>query len=181
MAPRGPFLAVLLLAACAAAPDPATAPDGTGHVIVSGDALHVAAPGARRTVSAEIAAPVAEVWAALPAVLQEMGLAGTADAATRTVATPPRMMSRRVADQPLTRIVDCGQGQYGAELAAVNPVRLALRVTVQPGTGDGARLDTVLEAQVRNVGGANAVMAVCRSLGSLEAEIASRLRARLAA
>lgn len=179
---RRPFalLLVPLLASCASAADPSVAPDGAGHVLVSGDAITVSTAGVQRTVSAEVAAPVDEVWAALPAVLEEMGFTGAADEAQRTFFSQPRTVRRRLLGQPLTRYVDCGRGEFGVEIAAARPIRLTVRSTVQPGENGASRVDTVVQAEARSSsGGANAVMANCRSVGTLEAEIAVRLGSRL--
>lgn len=173
-------LAILpLLASCAAAGG-APAGDPNTQVTASEDGFHVSMPVTQRTVAAEIDAPVAEVWAVLPGVMAEAGLAGTADAPTRTVSTQPRMVRGRLLDQPLNRLLDCGRGEFGVEYAASSPVRLGVRTTVQPGADGGSRLETVVEAQVRSSSGANAVLAPCRTLGRIEEGIAERVRARLA-
>lgn len=170
-----------LLAACAAAPGPANELPGhaTGQVIVSGDAIHVSTPSVQRVVAEEVAAPADRVWAVLPAVFEEMGFAASANAETRTVVTQPRTVNRRFLDAPASEYFDCGRGQFGVELAAVNTVRATVRTTVVPSEGSGSRLETVVEAHARSSDGASSVMAQCRSTRRLEAVMAERVRARL--
>jgi hypothetical protein len=174
-------LAVLpLLGACVTAAGTGAAEPGP-EVTTTQGGFRVSMAGTQRTVQSEIGAPVAEVWAVLPAVMEEAGLPGRADPATRTVSTPPRTVRGRLQGQPLTRLVDCGRGEFGAERAASGQVRMIVRATVQPSEEGGSRLETVVEAHVRDSsGGANDVLAPCRSLGVLEEAIAELVRARLA-
>jgi hypothetical protein len=179
---RNPWtLAVLpLLGACAAAAGTGAA-EPAPEVTTAQGGFRVSMAGAQRTVLSEIGAPAAEVWTVLPAVMEEAGLAGRADPATRTVTTPPRTVRGRLLDQPLTRLVDCGRGEFGAQRAASGQVRMIVRATVQPGAEGGSRLETVVEAHVRDSsGGANDLLAPCRSLGVLEEALAELVRARLA-
>jgi hypothetical protein len=178
----------LLLGSCCAlaACGPAAAPpsDGPGgdrptQIIATGDALHVATSTEVRVVSQAVDAPVERVWAVLPAVYAELGLEGGVDAARRTVAGSVNF-NRRFQGQPATRLVDCGQGQFGTQIAASYTIRMAVSTTVNPGTGTGSRLDTMLEATARSTEGANAVAAQCRTQGALEALIATRVREKLA-
>ena len=170
-----------LLAACAASPGPANELPGnaTGQVLVTGDAIHVSTPSVQRVIAEEVAAPADQVWAILPAVLEEMGFAVSANDGTRTVVTQPRSVNRRFLDAPASEYFDCGRGQFGVELAAVNTIRATLRTTVVPTAESGSRLETVVEAHARSTDGATSVMAQCRSTRRLEAVMAEGVRARL--
>ena len=172
---------VPLLASCAAAPGPANELPGNagGQVIVTGDAIHVSTPSVQRVIAEEVAAPADRVWVVLPAVFEEMGFAVSASAATRTVVTQPRSVNRRFLDAPAAEYFDCGRGQFGVELAAVNTIRATVRTTVVPAEEGGSRLETVVEAHARSTDGATSVMAQCRSTRRLEAVMAERVRARL--
>jgi len=178
---------ILLGACCAlAACGPAAAPPSGGpsnevptQIVTTGDAIHVATSTEVRVVSQTVDAPVERVWAVLPAVYQELGLTGGVDAGRRTVSGTTNF-NRRFQGQPATRLLDCGQGQFGTQIAASYTIRLAVSTTVNPGEGSGSRLDSMLEANARSTDGANAVAAQCRTKGALEEMIATRVREKLA-
>jgi hypothetical protein len=177
---------ILLGACCAlAACGPVAAPPSGGpnetptQVMTSTDALNVTTSAEVRVVSQTLDAPVDRVWAVLPAVYAELELGAGADAARRTVAGGSTF-TRRFAGQPATRMFDCGQGQFGAEIAANYTIRFTVSTTVNPGEGNGSRLDSMVEAHARSTDGANAVAANCRTEGGLEALIAQRVREKLA-
>jgi hypothetical protein len=133
-----------------------------------------------RVLSQEVAAPVDRVWAVLPAVYRELGLEAESDPARRTMSGVARV-SRRFMGEPATRFLDCGRGQFGAEIASQYALRMTVSTTVNPaaGEGTGSRLDTAIEAHAYS-DGANSVAAQCRSQGRLEEMIAARVRQRLA-
>lgn len=172
------------LAACgpAAAPPGAT-PASTrpmdAQTVGTSEGGYVTTTANVRVLSEEVAVPVDRAWAVLPAVYQELGLSSEADPARRTVAGAARV-SRRFNGEPATRILDCGRGQFGTEIASTYAIRMTVSTTVNPGTGTNARLDTAIEAHVES-DGANSVAAQCRSAGRLEAMIAERVRARVGA
>lgn len=189
---RASILVVAALAACAPAAEVSQpAPRGTGpstgatggentQVIASGESLSVSTATEFRLVSADIAAPVDRVWAVLPAVYQELGLQASADAPRRTVAARNAVINRRFQGRSATQFLDCGSGQFGAEIAAQNEIRMDLQSTVQPGsTAATSRLETGLRASARASTGANALMAVCHTKQTLEALVAERVRQKL--
>jgi hypothetical protein len=179
----------ILLGACCAltACGPAAAPPAAGpsyetptQVVSTGDAINVTTSTTVRVISQNLDAPVDRVWAVLPAVYAELGLGTGADAARRTVSGGSNF-NRRFAGEPATRLFDCGQGQFGAEIASTYTIRFTVSTTVNPGEGNGSRLDSMVEAQARSTDGANALAANCRTEGGLEALIATRVRQKLAA
>lgn len=177
---------ILLGACCAlAACGPAVSTPSAGpaetptQVVTTGDALHVTTSAEVRVVSHDVEAPVDRVWAVLPAVYQELGLDAGADASRRTV-TGGATFTRRFQGESATRFFDCGQGQFGSQIAANYTIRMTVSTTVNPGTSGGARLDSMIEAFARNTDGANAVAAQCRTEGRLEQLISDRVRAKLA-
>ncbi|MBB4637378.1 hypothetical protein [Longimicrobium terrae] len=187
---RASILALAVLAACAPATRGGTTPGAPGQtgatggentqVIASGDALSVSTSTQFRLIGADIAAPVDRVWAVLPAVYQELGLQATADAPRRTVAVRGAVISRRFQGRSATQFFDCGSGQFGAEIAAQNEIRMDLQSTVQPGsTAATSRLETGLRASARGATGANALMAVCHTKQTMEALVAERVRQKL--
>ena len=177
----------LLLGACCAlaACGPAASAPSSGpsemptQVLAVGDAVHVTTSAEVRVVSETLDAPVDRVWAVLPAVYRELGLTTGADAARRTV-TGGANFTRRFLGENATRFFDCGMGQFGSRIAASYTIRMAVSTTVNPGTGGGSRLDSMIEAFARSTDGANAVAAQCRTQGRLEQLIAQRVREKLA-
>lgn len=176
---------LLALAACA----PATAGGAAGgageapppQVIATGDGIHVMTATETRMLTHDVGAPVDRVWQVLPEVYRELGLAGTANASTRTVSSPSVSFTRRILGEPATRFFDCGRGQFGMEIANTHTIHLTAHTTVQPGaTSAGSRLETTIQAFARDNQGANASMSQCRSTGVLEGLIALRVRERLA-
>ncbi len=175
------FGACCALAACGpAASTPSRGPTETPpQVVATGDALHVTTSAEVRVVSHDVAAPVDRVWAVLPAVYAEMGLGEGQDAARRT-ALGGANFARRFLGENATRFLDCGQGQFGSQIAASYAIRMTVSTTVNPGSGDGSRLDSMIEAFARSTDGANAVAAQCRTTGRLEQLISERVRQKLA-
>jgi hypothetical protein len=170
------------LAACGpAASAPSSGPTGEvpTQIVTAGDAIHVATSTEVRVVSQQVDAPMDRVLAVLPAVYQELGLGNGVDAARRTVSGGTNF-NRRFQGQPATRFFDCGQGQFGSQIAASYTIRFTVSTAVNPGEGTGSRLDSMVEAHARSTDGANAVAAQCRSQGQLEALIATRVREKLA-
>lgn len=177
------FGTACMLAACG----PAAAPPGAApsprpieaQSVGTNEGGYVTTNADVRVLSMDVAAPVDRVWAVLPEVYRELGLAAESDDARRTVAGTARV-SRRFMGEPASRVLDCGKGQFGTDIVSAYAIRMSVSTTVNPGTGTNARLDTAIEAHVES-DGANSVAAQCRSQGRLEAMIAERVRARIGA
>lgn len=172
------------LAACGpAATPPGASPPSTrpieAEAVGTSEGGYVTTTADVRVLSQQIAAPVDRVWAVLPEVYRELGIAAESDAPRRTVAGAARV-SRRFMGEPASRVLDCGKGQFGTDIVSSYAIRMTVSTTVNPGTGTNARLDTAIEAHVES-DGANSVAAQCRSQGRLEAMIAERVRARVGA
>ncbi|HEX6911963.1 MAG TPA: hypothetical protein VF142_16280 [Longimicrobium sp.] len=169
------------LAACGpAASTPSRGPVQTPtQVVTTNDAMHITTSAEVRVVSQDVDAPVDRVWAVLPAVYQELGLGTGQDASRRTVMGGANF-TRRFMGENATRFFDCGQGQFGSRIAASYTIRMTVSTTVNPGTGSGSRLDSMIEAFARSTDGANAVAAQCRTTGRLEEMISDRVRQKLA-
>lgn len=165
-----------------AVPSSAASPQGNTSVIGAGDGFFVTGSGESRVVTHEVAAPVDRVWQVLPDVYRELGITASADAGTRTVASPGANYVRRMLGEPASRFFECGRGQFGTEIVSTHTLTLTVQTTVQPGEAPGAaRLETVAQAYARNNDGANATMTQCRSKGFLEGLIALRVREKLGA
>lgn len=178
------FPALLALCACGPATGPAMGGGASvpAEVIATGDGVHVSTTAETRTVTHEVTAPPERVWQVLPEIYREIGLPGSADANTRTVASQSATFTRRIIGEPATRFFDCGRGQFGVEIAATYTIHVTARTTVQPGpTPAASQLETVVQAYARNNDGANALLSHCHSRGLLEGLIALRVLEKLGA
>jgi hypothetical protein len=179
-------VAFLALAACASAGTPAAGgapetvvialpPDavGTGSrpVLLP---LHRDERGSRAT----RAAPLDQVWAVLPAVYDQLGIAvATLDARTHRIGNTALVAHRRLAGQRVSAFLECGTTAFGAPLADTYRIEASVLSTQRPAPA-GAMLETRLEARAVNPGVSGAPVR-CASTGRLEELIARAVERRL--
>lgn len=125
-----------------------------------------------------VQAPRDAVWAALPAVYEELGLEVKAVNPGRwEIGNRDQRLSRRLADRQLSDFLDCGTNPIGAPAADVYGVRLDLLTRIADAGGS-----TTVQTRMTGVAtprGGGGSPARCNSTGRLEAEIIERLNARL--
>lgn len=184
---------ILLLAAtaatAAAACAPATTP-GDNSPMSGNTAPRVMAPvfetsadiivdPAVRTVRAPLAAPPARAWAALQSAYADAGIpVVNPDSAGMKLGNPRFVVSRRLADQPLSTFFECGRAVGGTPLADTYRITVNVSSSLLPAPG-GSELRTAATASAQNLDGASRDPVVCHSTGNLETRIAQYTRARL--
>lgn len=127
--------------------------------------------------SVRLAGDPDRVVEALPAVYEGMGIAvGTRDPENRVVGNQRLALSRRLGDQPLSRIVRCGNTAFGVPVADAHRVEMSVLTTVRA-EGEGVVAETAVRAAARDpsVSG-HAVQ--CTTTGWLEERIGQQLRER---
>lgn len=118
------------------------------------------------------------IWSLLPAVYADVGLPAPAlDEASLTVAVQNHAIMRRVGDDRMSQLIDCGRGMSG-DHADSHRIRLSVRTWVT-GAAPATDVHTRVEATATSVEG-RAGTITCTTRGRLEQNIAEALRARLA-
>jgi hypothetical protein len=129
---------------------------------------------------ADLDAPRAAVWEALPAVFTEIGLPQPVMDRTRWIAIVDQYtLTRTLGKQPLSRFLSCGHGMSG-EHADTRRIRLTVRTTLQSSTPDRTVVLTRVEAVAHAIDGTSTAPTECTSRGPIENMIASGLRSRVA-
>lgn len=177
------LVVVLLVAGCASAGGAAEGGSGTvttTHVETSGGTLTLEArpEGAR---AADLLLPVAEarVWAVLPAVYEELGIAGGAvSGQARTFGSGTLRAQGRLAGSRASLYLDCGRNPIGAPVADNTPLEVAVSTTLESQGSGSTRVRTHLRAMAVPSAGGNTLP--CSSTGKLETRIQERIGARLA-
>lgn len=172
---------LLLLSACAS--PSADAVDVTSPrpaaVTSSGTSVDINIPTERAIVSETVAATPADAWAALPKAWADLGIeVGESSRATRTLANPRLVLTRRLGSTPLSRYLSCGAGIQGP-FADTYRIQMIIQSAVVAAQGGGVEIRTYLEAVARNPEGTSNVQVPCTSTQRLEREIAARVRAHL--
>jgi hypothetical protein len=146
------------------------APGGTIAMGVTGT------PATARSFS--ILATPAEVWRALPAAYESLGIPiSTMDSATGTIGNAGFNVRRRLGSVPLVRYIDCGSTQGGPS-AETYDVRLVV-TTVMQSAEAATTLATTVEGMGKPVAFSGEYVR-CGSSGALEARIADAVKAKLA-
>ncbi len=179
------ILSAAALAGCATAAAPGEVPQRTTHVVpytaANSNATQTSITTFANTgpIASEIAASADEVYAALPGVYGELGIApGMADAGNRTFGNRRVEASRRLGQVPLSRYLRCGENAFGAPVADSYRIQLAVVSTVAPREG-GSTIQTTVEATASSPGQSSSVQ--CTSTGALERAIANGATLRAAA
>jgi hypothetical protein len=126
-----------------------------------------------------LAAPADSVWAALPEVLREMGIAPQMNAAGDRTIGNQRITTRRIAGDRADNYVRCGNQGAGPSAMAAMRVRLSLLTTVRPEGDTRSRLFTEVTGTATPVEGSGSAT-LCASTGALEKKLAEALIARFA-
>ena len=162
------LLAALFLGSCAApARPPATAQQRVSTQIQTGGAVYTV--DLMRTIDAweaTLPLPVDDVWAAVPAAFEQLGLSGGGllDRDRRAYGFTDRM-PRRTAGQRASAFLDCGHGMTGPTADQAD-VRLFVTTTVEP-EGEGSRVSTTVDATATPHGTSGGQVS-CATTGRLE-------------
>lgn len=127
-----------------------------------------------------IAAPIARVWAVLPAVYDALKLpVNVLQPASFVIAANETNFVRKLGDEQLSRFVTCGTRGFGTDVADEGGGVVLTVSTTATAAGDSATLmRTVVTGTARvQGGGANATR--CNSTGRLESRLISAVRERL--
>lgn len=128
----------------------------------------------------DISAPRAAVWAAVPAVYQELGLPAPKQDHTRLIAQVENFtVSRLLGNERLSKYLSCGAGISG-DYADTRRIRLTVRTSLEAAGEGHTTVFSRVEAIATSTEGASAQPINCFSRGPLEAAIANKLRARVA-
>jgi hypothetical protein len=139
---------------------------GPGGAIVT-TRIHNDAVAVTRT----IAAPVEQIWAALPGVYAALGIVGAGgDVRGGTFGSLEFHPRRLDGGQLLSAYIDCGRGVTAVPRADEYAITMAVRTRLTPAADGGTVVATTVQAfgKPQAVGG-NAVY--CPSVGKLEARI----------
>ena len=137
-------------------------------------------PGGERSNVRALPYTVEQVWRALPAVFDSLGIPiGAMDAATRTAGNLAYKVHGRLKNVPLSRYVDCGSSTNMGPNADSYDVVLSLMIAVRPGeTAGSASVATSFDAVGRPATFAQEY-SECPSKGALETRLLELLAARL--
>lgn len=175
----GAVAAALLLTGCATSGAPNVERETVSVTLpTTGAQIMVEVDREDPTTSEVIRAAPDDVWNALRTVYEALGIEVTYvdDARKRVGAEDWR--TRSIADQRLSRWVDCGSG-LGGRYADTWQVRLNIGSLVQAAPG-GATIFTRVDGYARSMDGSGGGDQHCRSNGKLEAVIAEATRQTLA-
>ena len=139
-------------------------------------------PGGDRSNVRALPYSVEQIWRALPAVFDSLGIPiGSMDAATRTVGNVAYKVHGRLKNVPLSRYVDCGSSTNMGPNADSYDVVFSLVVAVRPGdTAGSSSVATTFDAVGRPATFAQEY-SECPSKGTLETRLLELLTARLKA
>ncbi|HEX2093707.1 MAG TPA: hypothetical protein VHG28_14995 [Longimicrobiaceae bacterium] len=191
---RRPIVLALLAlaAACSANPDPALTPAGSRErpIAVNTDAPGVvgyygsATADPERVKTTAVNAAPDQVWQALPAVYQELGIPLTAnDPTIRTLGNRNFVVARgKLAGKPMSTYVNCGFAEMGGFAANEYRVNLSVVSLVRPGPQGGSEVQTLVEATAADHRAPQGrAPRPCTSSGELERQIAAGVQARVGA
>lgn len=171
----------LAAAACASsgatgsAPAPSTQ---TVEVVGAASSVRLSMPGRDASTAHTLPFSVDQVWRALPAALDSLGIpVETLDPAKRTMGNSSFAARRRLKAVPLSRYVDCGATPMGPN-ADEYDVRLTVLTAVRPAEGGGATVTTTVQAAARPANYSQA-FSDCSSRGVLETRLVELLTAQL--
>ena len=126
-----------------------------------------------------IAAPFADVWRVLPAVLDSLGIPiTTRDAATGQVGTTGLEVRRTLGHTMVSRYFACGNEQDATSAVSFD-LFLTLMVQVQPAPAGGTSLATLTTVRAKPITYSGGWIS-CESRGLLEQRIADEVTARTA-
>lgn len=176
---RRAFL-LLLACGCASAGTPSTEVTSRQPTILVDPQAGTLLGERPRAESATIAAPPAVVWAATKKVYGAMGIPLTVeDPAGHQLGNPNFYASRQFAGQPMTKLVDCGNGMTGQK-AATYRIYMSLITVVQSDGGSGSLVHTTFAALGQDVSEGSTDRIACGSKGALEQLVLEQIAAAAA-
>lgn len=129
---------------------------------------------------AELIAPRADAWEAVPTAFEDVGLPRPAmDRSTWTARIRGRLVRRRLGDERLSSYLDCGR-DIGGEYADRYSVRLDVTVELRESGPDATAVLTRVEATGQRTDGTGGTVR-CNSRGTLEERLITTLQFRLVA
>lgn len=137
--------------------------------------LTVGSSGGPNTNNLEFSAD--QVWKILPAAFDSVKVpVNHVDPRTKTIGNNGFKLRQRLGTTPLSRFMDCGQTQIGANADSYE-VHITLMVQAVP-DGSGTRLVTTFEAAARPIAFSQGYSR-CSSRGALESRLLEAIRAQL--
>ena len=125
-----------------------------------------------------LAAAADEVWRALPAAFDSVGVPVTkTDAANKVIGNDGFKIRQRLGKVPLSRYVDCGETQIGPNADSYE-VSITLVVQVRAATPTSSALTTTFDAYARPLAFSQGYSR-CSSRGALEARFLAAINAQL--
>lgn len=125
-----------------------------------------------------VAGSVAKVWHLLPSVYDSVGLpVASLDSTRLVIANGDTKLRRQLGGVPLSRYLDCGATQIGANADSYDVV-LTVQTQIQPNEGGATSVRTLVTAVAKSVAFTQAYFS-CSSTGKLESRLAEVLRAKL--
>lgn len=166
------FRVLILLAgtaSCSSAPGPDVSLPSQRTVAVDDSKVY------RTTVAANAKSPVpaapSRTFEAVKAVYEELGIpAGTHDPATGRFGNVDFYKSRRLANEPMSSFLNCGESFTGS-VANNYRIYMSLLSMVRPDGKGGSELETAFSAQAQNMEGSSGDRISCGSTGKIEERI----------
>jgi hypothetical protein len=125
-----------------------------------------------------LAVPIDRVWGALPAAYQKLAIPITAvDTANFTIKNDGFKLRRQLGDVPLSRFIECGTTQIGANADSYD-VYLTILTQLRKDESGSTSLITVMDALAKPIAFAQGYFR-CSSKGVLETRIADAAKAQL--
>ena len=169
------------LAACSSSSNVAqTAPGPETVRVVGGGAGNIAigmAPTPAEAHSTTLSASVADVWRALPAAYEALGIPlSVIDSQTHVIGNSGFNLRRRLGSIPLVRLIDCGTTQGGPS-AETYDIHMSVVTNLRAGDG-GTIIGTTVEPMGKPAAFSGEYVR-CSSTGVLESRLADAVRSRL--
>lgn len=174
-----PVLMAAILAACSSGQQglrtPASPPPA---VIESGTGAEVRLARDDRADETHVTASVDSVFARTRALYRALGLPVQAENRRDGIVESGNFRApRELFDQPLARLLDCGQSLAGARVTLWN-VTMQLTTGMRPHPENGTLVATRITASARPRDGTSTPPVPCYSTGRLERELAGRIGPR---
>lgn len=177
---RSALLALLLLLAACAPPQPSGTNTPVQATIYSGDASVPMMLGDQpHPTVATIAAQPDVVWTTLKRVYLALGIPVTAEnLASHQIGNANFYKSREMAGSPMSDFMDCGSSQVGKR-ANDYRIYMSLLTTVEGDGKGGTRVETTFVPAAQNVAEGSADRIPCGTSGRLEQLVIDNIKANL--
>jgi len=128
---------------------------------------------------ADIDAPPTSVWLAVKKVYADMEIPITLeDPPNHQIGNKNFYKSRKLAGQPMTQFVDCGESMTGLKAASYR-IYITSVTRVSPNSKGGSNVQTLFVASGQDMGGESADRITCGSTGRFEALFLKKVAAEL--